>query len=171
MSSNRFAELRARSAPRSGDTYPGRKKKSPEDEPEADEGENEEEDEMSDETNTEEKEAKAADAATKAANERMQAVFASEHYAGNQTTANKLLLNANLSSDDIIGVLADLPKPEKQSSANPTDDAAAKKMNEVINSEKNAELSNDETPSNERKGLMKSSMAKVAKERAARKAA
>ncbi|MBL9070419.1 MAG: hypothetical protein JNM03_10560 [Sphingopyxis sp.] len=56
------------------------------------------------------------DAGFKAATDRFNAVMASEHYAGREAAAGKLLTNAsmfNASADDITGILADMPKIEK----------------------------------------------------------
>jgi hypothetical protein len=47
-----------------------------------------------------------------AANDRFQAVLASEHYEGREATAHKLL-GKDMTSADIIDVLADTPKVEK----------------------------------------------------------
>jgi hypothetical protein len=41
---------------------------------------------------------------------RMNAVFASEHYAGREAAANRLLGKPNLTAEDITEMLADLPK-------------------------------------------------------------
>ena len=48
----------------------------------------------------------------KAANERMSAVFASEHYNGREGMAAKLLGKPAMTAEDIIDVLADTPKAE-----------------------------------------------------------
>ena len=48
----------------------------------------------------------------KAANERMGAVFASEHYTGREAMAAKLLGKPAMTAEDIIDVLADTPKAE-----------------------------------------------------------
>lgn len=54
-------------------------------------------------------ETKARDEGTKAANDRMNLVFASEHYVGRETVAAKML-GRNMSAEDIIATLADMPK-------------------------------------------------------------
>src|SRR5690606_13083910 len=51
-----------------------------------------------------------------AATDRMNAVFASEHYKGREASAGKLLTKASLlnaTSDDIIDLMADMPKSEE----------------------------------------------------------
>jgi hypothetical protein len=48
----------------------------------------------------------------KAANDRMAAVMASEHYAGREAAAGKMLAKEAMSADDIIEVLAASPKVE-----------------------------------------------------------
>ncbi len=60
-------------------------------------------------------EAKAAVAAAKTegfteATQRMNAVFASEHYAGREGAAAKMLGKPSMTAEDIIDVLADMPK-------------------------------------------------------------
>lgn len=54
------------------------------------------------------------DAGFKAANDRMNTVFASEHYAGREAMAAKLLGKPSMSAEDIIDVLADTPKADKK---------------------------------------------------------
>lgn len=52
----------------------------------------------------------------KAATDRFNAVMASEHYAGREAAAGKLLTNAsmfNASAEDITGILAEMPKAEQ----------------------------------------------------------
>ena len=49
-------------------------------------------------------------AALTASTARMNAVFASEHYAGREAAANRLLGKPNLTAEDITEMLADLPK-------------------------------------------------------------
>lgn len=56
------------------------------------------------------------DTGLKSANERMNAVFASEHYAGREAAAAKMLGKPNLSAEDIVDLLADMPKTEPQGS-------------------------------------------------------
>lgn len=61
--------------------------------------------------------AQAASAATKAANERFNAVLASEHFAGREALGQKLLSNDKLSAEDIIDMLqAAEKKPEPEAS-------------------------------------------------------
>lgn len=52
------------------------------------------------------------EAGFKAANDRMNKVFASEYYAGREAAAAKLLGKPAMSAEDIIDVLADMPKVE-----------------------------------------------------------
>lgn len=54
-------------------------------------------------------EQKGREEATQAATQRMTTVFASEHYAGRETLAAKLL-GKSLSAEDVIDLLADAPK-------------------------------------------------------------
>lgn len=49
------------------------------------------------------------EAGQKAEAERVAAVFASEHFAGREQQAAKMLANPKLSADDITGLLADMP--------------------------------------------------------------
>lgn len=56
------------------------------------------------------------DTGFKSANDRMNAVFASEHYAGREAAAAKMLGKPNLSAEDIVDLLADMPKAEPQGS-------------------------------------------------------
>jgi hypothetical protein len=57
-------------------------------------------------------EAKGHAAGFKEATDRMNAVFASGHYAGREASAHVMLGNAKFSADEIIGVLAAQPKVE-----------------------------------------------------------
>lgn len=67
----------------------------------------------------------------KEANDRMNKVFASEHYEGREKTA-QTLLGKNMSADDIIDVLATTPKIEQSSSdASVEADAEAAARNEM----------------------------------------
>lgn len=59
-------------------------------------------------------EKKGHDTGFKAANERMNKVFASEHYAGREALAATMLAKPSMSADDIIDILAATPKAEKQ---------------------------------------------------------
>jgi hypothetical protein len=90
----------------------------------------------------------AAQAATKAAHDRMTAVFASEHYAGREAMAAKLLGKAAMSAEDIIDVLASTPKtettaltPEQQKAA--SEEAARKEMQAAIGSQSNSNVDAD----------------------------
>lgn len=71
--------------------------------------------------------ASAREEGVKAANDRMNAVFASEHYPGREAHAAKLLGKKNLSAEDIIDVLADYPKVETQAADPEAVKAAAEK--------------------------------------------
>lgn len=55
------------------------------------------------------------------ANERMNAVFASEHYAGRETLAAKMLAKPGLEAKDIIDLLADAPKTAAPAAAEGND--------------------------------------------------
>jgi hypothetical protein len=84
----------------------------------------------------------------KAANERMNAVFASEHYAGREATAAKLLGKEAMSADDIIEVLADMPKVEQAALTEEQQRAAAeeagrKEMREQIGQQGNSNVDAD----------------------------
>jgi len=65
------------------------------------------------------------DAGFKAANDRMNTVFASEHYAGREAMAAKLLSKPGMSAEDIIDVLADTPKADKKGLSEEEQRAAA----------------------------------------------
>lgn len=74
-------------------------------------------------THTQEDLDQAASAAAKAANDRFNAVLASEHYVGREALGQKLLGNDKLSADDIVDALqAAEKKPEPEASS---DDGAA----------------------------------------------
>ena len=80
----------------------------------------------------------------KAANERMNAVFASKEYAGREAHAVKLL-GKNMSADDIIDVLADMPKATPVA-ADPAvvtaaaEEAARREMADTIHSTGNSNI-------------------------------
>ncbi|CDO34053.1 hypothetical protein [Novosphingobium sp. KN65.2] len=57
------------------------------------------------------------EAGFKSANDRMNAVFASEHYAGREAIAAKMLGKASMTAEDIIDVLASTPKEAAGTSA------------------------------------------------------
>lgn len=78
----------------------------------------------------------------KAANDRMNAVFASEHYTGREALAQKLLAK-NMSADDIIDVLAATPAANIAAPAPSSDASEAggiKVMQEALKSNTNAAL-------------------------------
>lgn len=119
----------------------------PEGEPDSDH-QHEEEAAMADETPLIEREdyktGHAAGAA--AANERMNAVFASEHFAGREAHAARLLGNAKLDASDII---AELPNFAKAEALNPdaareaAEEGGRKEMREQIGKQGNADLGGD----------------------------
>jgi len=81
----------------------------------------------------------------KEANDRMNKVFASEHYTGREATAAKLLGKPAMSADDIIDVLADMPKVEKsglteEQQRKAAEEGGRKEMQDAMNSRGNAEL-------------------------------
>lgn len=76
----------------------------------------------------------------KSANERMNTVFASEHYAGREAAATKLLGKASLSAEDIVDLLADMPKAEPQAAATLTEDQQRAAAEEAGRKEMKAEL-------------------------------
>ena len=88
------------------------------------------------------------EAGFKAATDRMNAVFASEHYAGREATAAKLLGKPSMSAEDIVDVLADMPKAEKQElSADQQREAAEaagrQEMQDALKSQKNSNIDAD----------------------------
>lgn len=102
-----------------------------------------EDEEVTDETPVEKTEAFAA--GQKAANDRMNAVFASEHFAGREAHAAKLL-SKGLSAEDTIDLLADMPKakPVDQTEANAkAEEAAREEMREQMNKNGNVDLGAD----------------------------
>lgn len=70
----------------------------------------------------------------KAANDRMNAVMASEHYAGREASAAKMLSKEALGSDDIIDLLAVMPKTEPTGQIDDQQRAAAEEggRNEML---------------------------------------
>jgi hypothetical protein len=84
----------------------------------------------------------------KAANERMAAVMASEHYAGREAAAAKMLSKEGMSADDIIDVLAASPKAETtattpEANKEAAEEAARKEMKDAIQSGKNSDVDAD----------------------------
>lgn len=84
----------------------------------------------------------------KAANDRMNAVFASEHYAGREATAAKLLGKEAMTAGDIIEVLADMPKVEQVALTEGQQRAAAeeagrKEMREELGKQSNSNVDAD----------------------------
>lgn len=78
------------------------------------------------------------------ANERFSAVIASEHYAGREQLAHKLLGNASLGADDIIDVLqAAEKKPEADAGASDPEAAALSEMQAAINETGNSNADAD----------------------------
>jgi hypothetical protein len=87
------------------------------------------------------------DIGSKSANERMNKVFASEHYAGREAAAAKLLGKPNLSAEDITELLADMPKAgapaavlteEQQRAA--AEEAGRKEMQAALDQNKNSDI-------------------------------
>lgn len=84
----------------------------------------------------------------KAANDRMNAVMASEHYAGREATANKLLSKEGMSAEDIIDVLATTPKAEAtaltpDAAKEAAEAAGRKEMQDAIKSGTNSDVDAD----------------------------
>ena len=89
------------------------------------------------------------DTGFKSANERMNAVFASEHYAGREAAAAKMLGKPNLSAEDIVELLADMPKAEPQGSTaalteeqqrTAAEEAGRKEMKAALEENKNSDI-------------------------------
>jgi len=88
------------------------------------------------------------EAGSKSANERMKKVFASEHYAGREAAAAKLLGKPNLSAEDITELLADMPKAEAPKAPALTDEqqreaaekAGRDEMKAVLDQNKNSDI-------------------------------
>lgn len=88
------------------------------------------------------------DAGFKAATDRFNAVMASEHYAGREASAAKLLTNGALfsaSADDVWAILADMPKVEQTALTEEDQRAAAeeggrKEMKEVLGKSANSNI-------------------------------
>ncbi|MBB4859639.1 ribosomal protein L12E/L44/L45/RPP1/RPP2 [Novosphingobium chloroacetimidivorans] len=88
------------------------------------------------------------EAGSKSATERMNKVFASEHYAGREAAAAKLLGKPNLSAEDITELLADMPKAgvpeapalteEQQRAA--AEEAGRKEMQAALEQNKNSDI-------------------------------
>lgn len=71
----------------------------------------------------------------KAANDRMNAVFASDHYAGREPLARAMLANEKLSAEDIIGCLQAAPKAAAPKGADLSDEEKRKAAEEGGRSE------------------------------------
>ncbi|MGF7152622.1 hypothetical protein [Novosphingobium gossypii] len=109
----------------------------------------EEEPDMTTDTPVEQTEAYQAGEAAgrKAATDRMNAVFASEHFAGREAKAAKYL-GTDMSAEQITTVLADLPAAQPVDQAAVTaaaEEAAREQMNENMN-RTNADLGTDQKP-------------------------
>jgi hypothetical protein len=76
----------------------------------------------------------------KAANERMNKVFASEHYVGREALAQSLLASDGLSADDVIGHLSKAPKAEATNTATLTEEQLRETAEEAGRQEMKAEL-------------------------------
>lgn len=91
------------------------------------------------------------DAGFKAATDRFNAVMASEHYAGREASAAKLLTNASLfsaSADDVCAILADMPKVEhtalsEQEQREAAEDGGRKEMKEALGKGANSNIDAD----------------------------
>ncbi|QZP06804.1 hypothetical protein [Caenibius sp. WL] len=80
----------------------------------------------------------------KEANDRMNAVFASEHYAGREAAATKLL-SKNMSAEDIVDVLADMPKAEANAALSDeqrkaAEEAGRKEMKDAMSETQNSNI-------------------------------
>jgi hypothetical protein len=80
------------------------------------------------------------DTGFKSANDRMNAVFASEHYAGREAAAAKMLGKPNLSAEDIVDLLADMPKAEPQAAPGLTEEQQREAAEEAGRKEMKAAL-------------------------------
>jgi hypothetical protein len=88
------------------------------------------------------------DTGFKSANERMNTVFASEHYAGREAAAAKMLGKPNLSAEDIVDLLADMPRAEPQGGAGLTEEqqraaaeeAGRKEMKAALEENNNSDI-------------------------------
>jgi len=89
---------------------PGEVEGGPASNPESDHKENDQVDEAEHAAAVAQAREEAEKAALAASTTRMNAVFASEHYAGREAAANRLLGKPNLTAEDITEMLADLPK-------------------------------------------------------------
>jgi hypothetical protein len=91
------------------------------------------------------------DAGFKAATDRFSAVMASEHYAGREASAGKLLTKASLfsaSADDITDLLADMPKVERaalteEQQREAAEEGGRKEMQAVLAKVKNSNIDAD----------------------------
>lgn len=96
----------------------------------------EKENSMADETPVEQTDAYKAGVAS--ANERMNKVFASEHFVGRESSAVKLLAKEALTADDAIELLADMPKAQPVAAVD--QDEANKAAEEAGRKEMKAEM-------------------------------
>lgn len=88
------------------------------------------------------------EAGFKAATDRFSAVMASEHYAGREAAAGKLLTKASLfnaSADDIVDLLADMPKVEQtaiteEQQREAAEEGGRKEMKEALKQGKNSNI-------------------------------
>lgn len=83
----------------------------------------------------------------KSANERMNKVFASEHYVGREAAAAKLLGKPNLSAEDITELLADMPKAQPAAATLTEDqqraaaeEAGREEMKAALDQNKNSDI-------------------------------
>ena len=90
-------------------------------------------------------EKKGHEAGFSAANDRMNTVFASEHYVGREAMAAKLLGKPSMSAEDIVDVLADTPKAEKsaltdEEAKKAAEEAGRKEMKDALAGNKNSDI-------------------------------
>lgn len=174
---SRLRSAQAKASAAEDDAGKSPKKRAPKGDEETETNANQDEDEddiMSDDTKK--TSAEIAAEAKAAERQRTADVHASEHYAGNEATANKMLADTDMSADAIAGVLATIKKPkasagdDKAAAAaakKAADEAAKKQMAEHIEGEGNAEVGDEgvETGASDKKGLVKAAMAKVKADR------
>jgi len=84
----------------------------------------------------------------KSAHDRMTAVFASDHYAGREAMAAKLLGKPNMTAEDIVDVLADTPKANpsglsEDQGREAAEEAGRKEMRQAIEGGKNSNIDAD----------------------------
>ena len=112
----------------------------------------EEEQPMADETPVEQTDA--YQAGFKAANDRMTAVFASEHFPGREAHAARLLGNAKLGADEVVAELPHFAKQEaivdQAAVTAAAEEAARQEMAETMQGRGNANLGGDQSTDGKR---------------------